>query len=83
MASKVTAQQAGDAIEVFVTHSLDPKLYDLPVTLQTTIPADWKVVRFRQANDVRWLPIHRNDGNVFVLYRIMPNAGVARLEKGS
>ena len=81
--SKVTTRRAEDFIEVSVTHSLDPKLYDLPLTARTTLPADWKVVRFRQANDVRWVPIHRERGNTFVMYRILPNGGVARLEKGS
>ena len=83
MSSRVTTQRSGDAIEVAVTHSLDPRLYDLPLTARTTIPADWKVVRLRQGSDVRWVPIHREGGNVFLLYRIMPNGGVARLEKGS
>jgi len=83
MSSKVTAQRSGDAIEVNLTHSLDPKLYDLPLTARTVIPADWKVVRFRQGKDVRWIPVQREAGKQFVLYRIAPNSGVARLEKGS
>src|SRR5262245_52804698 len=73
MASKVITQRAGDAIEVSVTHSLDPKLYDLPLTARTTIPADWRVVRFRQGDQVRWLPVHREKGGTFVVYRIVPN----------
>jgi peptidoglycan/xylan/chitin deacetylase (PgdA/CDA1 family) len=83
MSSKVTTKTAGDAIEVSVTHSLDPKLYDLPLTARTTIPADWKVVRFRQGDDIRWVPVHREAGNTSVIYRIAPNGTVARLEKGS
>ena len=75
-------QRAGDAIEVSVTHSLDPKLYDLPLTARTTIPADWRVVRFRQGDQVRWLPIHREKGATFIIYRIVPNGVAARLEKG-
>ena len=38
MASKVTTKQSGDAIEVTVNHSLDPKLYNLPLTARTTVP---------------------------------------------
>ena len=71
-----------DPIEVTVTHTLDPKWYDLPLTAKTTLPADWKLVRFRQGTEVRWLPIHREAGKTFVQYRIAPNGGVARLEKG-
>jgi hypothetical protein len=83
MSSKVTTTRAGDSIEVSIAHSLDPKLYDLPLTARTTIPADWKVVRFRQGTDVRWVPVHREGSDTFVMYRIAPNAGVARLEKGN
>jgi peptidoglycan/xylan/chitin deacetylase (PgdA/CDA1 family) len=83
MSSKVTTARAGDAIEVNVTHSLDPKLYDLELTARTTIPADWNVVRFRQGDQERWLPVHREGGKTFVMYRIVPNSGVAKLEKGN
>jgi hypothetical protein len=83
MHSKVTTRQAADAIEVGVTHSLDPRLYDVPLTARTPIPSEWRVVRFTQGNETRWLPIHRSGGETFVLYRVIPNAGVARLERGT
>jgi len=58
---------------VTVPHSLKPELCDLPLTVRTTILADWCVVRFRQGDDVRWLPVHREGGEPFVHYRIAPN----------
>ena len=81
--AKVATARSGDAITVTVTHSLDPKLYDLPLTARTTIPADWQIVRFRQGSEVRWLPISRDDGTPSVVYRIAPNRGPATLEKGA
>src|SRR5207247_7278456 len=83
VASSVRTNLSGDAIEVSVTHSLKPDLYDLPLTARTTIPADWRVVRFRQGDEVRWLPVHREGGEPFVMYRIAPNGKVAVLEKGA
>ena len=80
--SKVESSRSGDAITVTVTHSLDPGLYDLPLTARTAIPADWKVVRFRQGNDTRWLPVYRDGGSTFVMYRVMPDGKSATLEKG-
>ena len=80
--SSVVSKRSGDAIEVTVTQTLDPKLYDLPLTAKTTLPADWQVVRFRQGNETRWLPIHREGGETFVLYRIAPNGVAATLERG-
>src|SRR6185436_4541063 len=79
--STVESKLAGDVIEVSVKHSLDPKLYDLPLTARTTIPSDWKIARFRQGNDVRWLPVHREAGETFVVYRIAPNVTPATIEK--
>jgi len=66
---------------VSVTHTLKADVYDLPLTARTTIPADWRLVRFRQGDDVRWLPVHREGGEPFVMYRIAPNGKLARLEK--
>lgn len=80
--SKVTATRSGDTIAVTATHSLDARTYDLPLTARTNIPADWKVVRFRQGEDLRWLPVHRDGENASVIYRIAPNGKVATLEKG-
>ncbi len=81
MRSTVKTNLAGDTIEVTVAHSLDKTLYDLPLTARTAIPADWKLVRFKQGNDVRWLPIHREGDASYVTYRIQPNGSVATLEE--
>jgi hypothetical protein len=64
--------------QVSVTHTLKPEVYDLPLTARTTIPEDWRLVRFRQGEDVRWLPVHREGGEPFVMYRIAPNGKLAR-----
>ncbi len=82
MASKVAEKRSGDSIEVTLTCSLDPKLYDLPLTARTTIPNDWRIVHFRQGNDEKWVPIHHEGESTFVLYRMMPNGVAATLEKG-
>jgi peptidoglycan/xylan/chitin deacetylase (PgdA/CDA1 family) len=79
--SNVQTNLAGDTIEVSVTHSLDPELYDVPLTARTLIPADWHVVKFRQGKDVRWLPVHREASEPFVMYRITAGKP-ATLEKG-
>ena len=79
MASNVTTKQAGDAIEVTLTHSLDPKLYNLPLTARTTVPARWTAVEVRQGNVQRIVPVQREAGDSYVMYRIQPNLGIARL----
>jgi peptidoglycan/xylan/chitin deacetylase (PgdA/CDA1 family) len=82
MHSEVVSRRNGESIEVSVRHSLDPKLYNLPLTARTIIPNDWKTVHFSQGKDERWLPIHRDGGETSVLYRIVPDGSVATLEKG-
>lgn len=81
MASKVTTKQSGDAIDVTVSHSLDPKLYNLPLTVRTTVPAQWTSVRVRQARADATVPVQRDASSSFVLFRITPNGGAARLER--
>lgn len=82
MASRVAQKRSGETIEVTFTSSLDHNLYDLPLTARTTVPNDWRVVRFRQGDDEKWLPVHREGESTFVLYRMMPNGTAATLEKG-
>jgi peptidoglycan/xylan/chitin deacetylase (PgdA/CDA1 family) len=81
MASKVTTAQAGEGIEVTVTHALDPKLYALPLTARTTVPPNWTSVEVRQGSTTRTVPVQREGNTAFVMYRIAPNNGVARLER--
>jgi peptidoglycan/xylan/chitin deacetylase (PgdA/CDA1 family) len=80
MASKVTTTQAGDTIEVAVNHSLDPRLYDLPLTARTSVPGQWTSAQVTQGNVTRTVPVHR-EGGTYVMFRITPNAGVARLQR--
>ena len=82
MASKVVTKQAGDAIEITITHSLDARLYNLPLTARTTVPAQWTSAEFRQGSVTRTVPVQRDGQNSYVTYRIMPNSGVARLRQG-
>jgi peptidoglycan/xylan/chitin deacetylase (PgdA/CDA1 family) len=80
MASRVTTRQSGNALEVTVRHSLDPKRYDLPLTARTTVPAAWSSVRINQGSTTTIVPVHRERGEAYVLYRVRPNGDAARLE---
>jgi peptidoglycan/xylan/chitin deacetylase (PgdA/CDA1 family) len=82
MKSTVKTTRAGDDIDVSVTHSLDPKLYDLPLTARTTVPASWTAVQVRQGKETRRVTTQREGTDSYVMYRIVPNAGPARLTRG-
>jgi peptidoglycan/xylan/chitin deacetylase (PgdA/CDA1 family) len=81
MKSSVTTKRAGDAIEVSVTHSLDPKIYDLPLTAKTTVPAEWTSAQFAQGKMTRNLIVQRDGQNSYVMYRVAPDSGNARLTR--
>ena len=81
MGSSVTTRRAGDAIEVSVTHSLDPKLYDLALTARTAVPPDWTSAQFTQGKTTRKLAVQRDGRQSFVMYRVAPNSGLVRLTK--
>ena len=81
MRSTVTTKQAGDAIEVTATHTLDRKLYDLPLTARTTVPADWTSVQVRQGGRTQTASVQREGSESYVQYSIAPNGGAVRLQR--
>lgn len=81
MKSKVDTKPNGQAIDVTVTHALNPKLYDLPLTARTTVPAQWTSAQFTQGKDTQKVPVRKDAGGSFVQYRITPNAGAARIAR--
>ena len=83
MASTVATRRSAGAIDVTVTHTLDAELYDLPLTARTRVPPDWTSVRFTQGPTRQIIPVHREAGNSYAMYRIVPNGRPARLERGS
>ena len=83
MKSTVATIEVGPTIEVSVTHALDPKVYDLPLTARTVVPSSWPSVRFSQGEAARTIPVQQEGESSFVMYRIAPNIGPARLERGN
>jgi hypothetical protein len=81
MASNVTTTQAGDTIDVTVNHPLDRKLYNLPLTARTTVPAQWTSAQVTQGKATQMVPVRRDGGDSFVMYRITPNFGTARVQR--
>lgn len=72
--AEVRASRRGNVIEVTLSHDLDGRLYDLPLTLETTLPADWSSIEVRQGT--RSLPseVSRDQGSRRVIYQAVPNA---------
>ena len=82
MHATVTAKETGNEIVVELTHSLDQSIYDIPLTLRTYIPPDWKQVHIKQGDKTQKIASSINDKGTFVLYQLQPNGGKAVLTAG-
>jgi len=66
-------------ITITLTHSLDKKMYDIPLTLKTYVPSGWKAVKIKQGNHSSQIqPTHDDDGS-YVLYQADPNGAMITL----
>jgi peptidoglycan/xylan/chitin deacetylase (PgdA/CDA1 family) len=81
MRTRIDYIKDGDQIRIRLSHSLDPELYDLPLTLKTYIPETWESVEFNQ-EEKRWFPnIDADESGHYVLYEALPNNEEIILEK--
>ena len=79
MNAEVNSVQDGDQINVKLTHSLDPALYDLPITLNTYVPSGWEIVKVRQGGKSWFAGIVRDESGRYVRYQAAPNAETIEL----
>jgi hypothetical protein len=82
MKSTVNTRRNGQAIEVTVTHPFDARVYDVPLTARTAVPAEWTSARVRQGQDTKTFPVLKHERGSYVQYHVKPNAGAVRIEKG-
>jgi peptidoglycan/xylan/chitin deacetylase (PgdA/CDA1 family) len=75
----VKEERTAGGISVWLSHALDQAIYDLPLTLKTTVPASWLKVKVEQGGDVRILPVEEFAGKKIVTYRAFPNGPEIRL----
>jgi len=74
MSATLNAVDKDGKILVGLKHSLDPAMYNFPLTLKTYVDPDWKNVMIKQGADtINVQPASDENGN-FVLYQAVPNA---------
>ena len=69
----VRSYVSDDVISVVLRDDLTDERYDLPLTLETQVPPDWKAVDVRQGKRAQRVPVVRDDGRSYVLYPAIPN----------
>jgi peptidoglycan/xylan/chitin deacetylase (PgdA/CDA1 family) len=79
--SAVVSYTEGEVISVVLRSELTELSYDLPLTLKTYVPNEWKTVEVRQGEQRKQVEVVRANGAEYVLYQAMPNAEVVRLSR--
>ncbi|WP_234572460.1 polysaccharide deacetylase family protein [Rhodohalobacter sp. 614A] len=79
MNADVETNYDNDRISVNLTHSLDPHLYNHPLTLKTYIPTEWSSISVRQGDAMNEAEVMKDDTGTYVLYDAVPNAETIEL----
>jgi peptidoglycan/xylan/chitin deacetylase (PgdA/CDA1 family) len=81
MGADVKANDEKNKIIVSLTHSLDPEMYDLPLTLKTYILPGWKNVWVKQNDKKQNVSSAKDAGGTYILYQASPNKGSIEISK--
>jgi len=74
MNSEFNTTQDGEKIIISLNHSLDPDLYDLPLTLKTYVPSGWESIKVTQGEKSWFAGTARDEEGRYVRYQVVPNA---------
>lgn len=79
MNADVETSYSNDRISVNLTHSLDPELYDHPLTLKTYVPEEWAAVSVQQGDSVNRPEVMTDNIGTYIMYDALPNAETVEL----
>ncbi|SMO47292.1 polysaccharide deacetylase family protein [Fodinibius sediminis] len=79
MNAEVNSSYDGDQISIELTHSLDPRLYQYPLTLKTYVPSGWESAVVQQGEDQQQVEVREDEQGTYILYNALPNAGPVEL----
>ena len=81
MNASVTTGKTGDRIIVHLQHSLDANTYNIPLTLKTYVPEEWKKVEVKQNDFQKQFQAQKDSKGNYILYTVNPNKGAIELSK--
>ena len=79
MNAGVKFDQKKNVIVVDLRHSLDTKVYNVPLTLKTYVPKEWQRAILRQGKHREQVTIQEDNIGKFVLYEAMPNNSIIEI----
>ena len=77
--ASVNAAANNGTITVTLTHSLDPTMYDLPLTLKTYVPAGWRNITITQGQSTQHVEAKNDEKGSYILYQLTPNKTTAQI----
>ena len=81
MNTQVSESHEKDAIKVDLTNSLDKSIYNIPLTLKTSVPGDWKMVQIQQGSTYKVINPIVSGENSWVVYNVFPDIASVRLSR--
>ncbi|HEY6976877.1 MAG TPA: polysaccharide deacetylase family protein [Chitinophagaceae bacterium] len=81
MHASVNSAQSGNRIVVHLQHSLDTGTYDIPLTLKTYVPKEWKNAEVKQDDHRQQPAIQKDTKGNYILYQTYPNRGDVELSQ--
>ncbi len=79
MDNKPEVRLSGKTIRVKLHPSLNPSLYNIPLTLKTYVPHSWNGVEVLQGKTRKSCSTARDGGGTYVLYQVAPDDRPVRL----
>jgi peptidoglycan/xylan/chitin deacetylase (PgdA/CDA1 family) len=82
MHAGLQVKKENDAVSITLTHNLDSGTYEVPLTLKTFVPNDWKNVVVKQDDKEIENKILKTEEGNYVLYEVVPNSGQVTITGG-
>ncbi|MFC2125754.1 polysaccharide deacetylase family protein [Bacteroidota bacterium] len=83
MNTEITSYMKGKEIHIELSHTLDPGLYDLALSMKTYIPETWKSTQVIQNDLTLAHEIGYDQSGRFIIYQGQPNSGEIIISEGS
>jgi peptidoglycan/xylan/chitin deacetylase (PgdA/CDA1 family) len=78
--SQLDVVYEGDAgVTLNLIHSLDTEIYNLPLTIRSTVPASWNEVEITQGASIEIVEPIIEDDEFVIYYNVTPNNGLINL----
>lgn len=83
MHATISSEKKNGHIIVHLQHSLDANTYDVPLTLKTYVPEEWKKVQVNQDDYKQQFETQKDEKGNYILYQANPNKGTIELSPRS